>query len=109
MEKDPNLLNSLLSLPMSDSVPLSEINLDVQNVEKEDTDDSIMLPIYYKTLPAGGIKSVRSDNAHNLSSGIAVKDNCGNVVQIRRRPHVQKSKLRRRCSINGHFYNREVK
>lgn len=108
VEKDPNVLNSLLSLPMNnDSVPLSEINLQVKDVEST-SDDSFTIPIYYKTLPAGGLKNIRSDNAHNLSSENTMKDGCGNIVHLRRKPRVQKSKLKRRCSINGHFYNREV-
>lgn len=93
---------------MSDSVPLSEINLEVKDTEKVNPDDKLMLPIYYKTLPAGGLKNVRSDNAHNLSSENTMKDNCGNIVHLRRKPRVQKSRLKRRCSINGHYYNREV-
>lgn len=91
----------------NDSVPLSEINLQVKDVEST-SDDSFTIPIYYKTLPAGGLKNIRSDNAHNLSSENTMKDNCGNIVHLRRKPRVQKSKLKRRCSINGHFYNREV-
>ncbi|GFY74806.1 ras association domain-containing protein 2 [Trichonephila inaurata madagascariensis] len=108
LEKDPNLLNSLLSLPMSDAVPLSEINLEVKNVEKEGSEENTIIPTHYKTLPAGGLKSSKSDNSHTLTNENPVKDKCNNVVQLRRRPRVQKSKLKRRCSINGHFYNRET-
>ncbi|GFV31416.1 cysteine-rich protein 1 [Trichonephila clavipes] len=108
LEKDPNLLNSLLSLPMSDAVPLSEINLEVKNVEKEGSEENTIIPTHYKTLPAGGLKSSKSDNSHTLTNENPVKDKCNNVVQLRRRPRVQKSKLKRRCSINGHFYNREA-
>ncbi|XP_015917110.1 ras association domain-containing protein 2 [Parasteatoda tepidariorum] len=107
VEKDPNLLNSLLSLPMSDSVPLSEIDLDVKNVENEVVEEAPVSPTHYKTLPAGGLKSLRSDNSHIIHDS-TIKDKCGNVVHLRRKPRVQKSKLRRRCSINGHFYNRET-
>ncbi|GFT81634.1 ras association domain-containing protein 2 [Nephila pilipes] len=108
VEKDPNLLNSLLSLPMSDDVPLSEINLEVKNVEKEGSEENAVIPTHYKTLPAGGLRSSKSDNSHTLTNENPVKDKCNNVVQLRRRPRVQKSKLKRRCSINGHFYNRET-
>ncbi|GIY12629.1 ras association domain-containing protein 2, partial [Caerostris extrusa] len=108
VEKDPNLLNSLLSLPMSDAVPLSDINLEVQNIEKECSEENAITPTHYKTLPAGGLRSSKSDHAHTLTNENTVKDKCNNVVQLRRRPRVQKSKLKRRCSINGHYYNRET-
>ncbi|CAL1277122.1 unnamed protein product [Larinioides sclopetarius] len=110
VEKDPNLLNSLLSLPMSDAVPLSDINLDVQNIDKEGSEENNTTPTHYKTLPAGGLRrNSKSDNTHPLTGENPVKDKCNNnVVQLRRRPRVQKSKLKRRCSINGHFYNRET-
>ncbi|XP_054707208.1 ras association domain-containing protein 2-like [Uloborus diversus] len=109
VEKDPNLLNSLLSLPMNESaVPLSEIDLDVKTVEKDAEEETATSPSHYKTLPAGGIKSTRSDNTHPIVNDNTLKDSCGNVVQLRRKPRVQKSKLKRRCSINGHFYNRET-
>ncbi|GFT12166.1 cysteine-rich protein 1 [Trichonephila clavipes] len=68
LEKDPNLLNSLLSLPMSDAVPLSEINLEVKNVEKEGSEENTIIPTHYKTLPAGGLKSSKSDNSHTLTN-----------------------------------------
>lgn len=102
IEKNPNLLNSLLSLPMSDSLPLSDLKL-----ESVDEDD---LSVSYKTLPAGGLKNLRTDNVHdlNIRQEDIFKDDCGNNIQLRRKPRVSKSRLRRRCSINGHFYNRET-
>ncbi|KAG8192167.1 hypothetical protein JTE90_027808 [Oedothorax gibbosus] len=125
VEKDPNLLNSLLSLPMSDAVPLDAIDLDVTSVaKKEFEEENPVSPTHYKTLPAGGLRrSISKDNAHALTltkeTSInpvpAINDQSGAtetqttpVVQLRRRPRVQKSKLKRRCSINGHFYNRDT-
>lgn len=94
---------------MSDAVPLSDINLDVQNNDKEGSEENNTTPTHYKTLPAGGLRrNSKSDNTHPLTGENPVKDKCNNVVQLRRRPRVQKSKLKRRCSINGHYYNREV-
>lgn len=94
---DMDLLKSLNSNERRSSVPSS--------------DDGIGR--IYNTLPAGGLKGEKlAPLEEDKENGIRPITLDGDLANVALRQHagrkVAGNKLKRRCSINGHFYNRET-